>query len=288
MKMLDIKRTIEEVIAIYSIEENIIDTYVEGVTDKLIIENYYEYKGCNKSIIEIDDIDFSEIRNKYSDLDLKSNKDKLIALSRLLVDSNVNSDIKCVIDRDFDGILTPMHTDKHLFYTDFSCMESYILCKENINKILKIGIKNFPYETELVINEIKKVIFILFLMRLINKNFGFNFVFPKIENNININKNSGECIIDFFEYLNKYINVNKLINQKAEILEFAIENYEKFKNGDIRFYMNGHDFIEVLFLYINKIKNTANFKLDNFERAIYLSVQPNYLDKYALFGQLAS
>lgn len=284
--MLDVKRTIEETIAIYSLEEDIADTYVEGITDKLIIENYYEYKDYNNNVVEINDIDFSEIQNQYIDLELKSNKDKLIAFSRVLLENNINSNIKCVVDRDFDGILAPMHNNKYILYTDFSCMESYILCAENINKILKVGIKNFPHDTDLVINEIKKIIFILFLMRLINKYFKFDFTFPKIENNINVNRNSGRCDMDLFEYLDKYINVNRLSNQKSEILTFAKENYEKFRNGDIRFFMNGHDFIEVLFLYINKIKNTVNFKLDNFERAVYLSVQPNYLDEYFLFGQL--
>lgn len=40
--------------------------------------------------------------------------------------------------------------------------------------------------------------------------------------------------------------------------------------------MNGHDFIEVLFHYINKIKNTANFKIENFEKVVYVAIQPDY------------
>ena len=41
--MLDIKRNIDEIIAIYTLEKDIVDIYVEGITDKLIIENYFEY-----------------------------------------------------------------------------------------------------------------------------------------------------------------------------------------------------------------------------------------------------
>ena len=83
----------------------------------------------------------------------------------------------------------------------------------------------------------------------------------------------------------KYINTNKLSHQKEEILAFTDEII-KILPIDVRFKMNGHDFIEVLFHYINKIKNTANFKLNNFERAVYLSIQPNYLDDYRLFEKL--
>jgi len=40
--MLDIKRKLDEIIAIYSLEEEIVDIYVEGPTDKFILDNYYE------------------------------------------------------------------------------------------------------------------------------------------------------------------------------------------------------------------------------------------------------
>jgi hypothetical protein len=50
--------------------------------------------------------------------------------------------------------------------------------------------------------------------------------------------------------------------------------------------MNGHDFMEVLFNYINKIKNTPNFRLENFERAMLLAIQPNYLEDHSLFQGL--
>ncbi len=52
--------------------------------------------------------------------------------------------------------------------------------------------------------------------------------------------------------------------------------------------MNGHDFIEVLFHYINKIKNTANFKIENFEKPFYVAIQPDYFDQYQMFNKLIS
>ncbi len=285
--MLDVKRTLNEVIAIYTFEKDIIDVYVEGITDKFIIDNYFEYINCNKSVTEIDDIDFSTEQENFPNLDLKSNKNKLIALSMLLTNNNIDSKIKCIIDRDFDGILTPVQKDSHILYTDYSCMESYLCCQNYIGKILKIGIRNFPHNTDLVIEEVSKVVSILFIIRIINEKFRFGISCPKIESHISVDKKTGICNISFEKYIEKYITTNKLSRQKEEIIAFAQEVIKNLP-ADMRFNMNGHDFIEILFHYINKIKNTVNFKLENFERTFYLSIQPNYLDDYNLFKELKS
>ena len=280
--MLDIKRKLDELIAIYLFEDQLLDIYVEGPTDKFIFENYCEYKNLNKSIIEIDNIDLSELAEFYPELNLKSNKDKLIALSRTLEKNQIKSNVKCIVDKDFDGILQPFEINNFLFYTDYSCVESYLFCKKHIEKLTKIGIKNFPHETETIITEVSKVLLGLFILRMINKKFNFNFAFPKIENNIQVNKSTGICNFQFENYLEIYIKSNKLISKKAEIQKF-VNDISLELDTDYRFNMNGHDFIEVLYNYINKIKNTANFKLSNFENALFLTVQPNYLEDYNLF-----
>ena len=285
--MLNIKRNIDEVIAMYLLEKELIDIYVEGPTDKYVIENFCEYKELKRVVIEIDDIDLAYAQEIYKDLNLKSNKDKLIALSRLLSENNVTANVKCLVDRDFDGILTNLVVNTHILYTDYSCIESYVFCKKHVKKILEVGIKNFPYGPEIILQEISTVLKGLFTMRLLSKHFNFSYKFPKIDNNISIDKATGICIFDFQSYLDLYINVNRIKDKKDEIQQF-VDKINLLMTNDIKFYMNGHDFIEILFTYINKIKNTRNFRLENFESAVYLAIQPNYLDDYDLFKKIAS
>ena len=78
--------------------------------------------------------------------------------------------------------------------------------------------------------------------------------------------------------------INKIKNLRAVDI---VEINEKL-DSDLRNTMNGHDFIEILFLYINKIKNSIGFKLVNFERAFLLSMQPDYFDEYPLFELIAA
>lgn len=281
-----LKRKLEELIAIYSLEDELEDVYVEGPTDRFILENYFEHKKPIMLFYEIDDIEIYEHQEQFPDLDLRSHKDKLIALSRILSKINIESRVACIVDRDFDDILQPLESNAHLYYTDYSCMEAYFFCKSYILKFTKIGIRNFPHSPEVIISEVGKVLRSLFIMRMVNKHFSYSFSFPKIENHMPVVRATGVCGFNFENYLETYINLNRLKADKESIFKFIDEISGKLSE-DPRFNMNGHDFVEVLYSYINKIKNTPNFKQDNFEKALFLSIQPNYFDDYHLFMSLA-
>lgn len=285
--MNDNKRKFEELIAIYTFENELGDIYVEGPTDKLVIENFLEYKRLNTNVIEINTIDFTDIQQKFNDLDYRSNKDKLIALSRVINQINTKCNIKCIVDRDFDGIINPLEKNKILYYTDYSCIESYFLSKKHIEKLLKIGIRNFPHSSEIIIGEISKVLTAMFILRYVNKHFNLDNKLPKLDNCMVINKKTGTCTFSLESYIITYINTNKLKSKSNDILIF-IEKLKKLIPNDVRYSINGHDFVEVLFNYINKIKNTPNFRLENFEKAVFLAIQPDHLEEYFLFKKLES
>lgn len=284
--MLDLKRNITEVISLYMFEEEIADIYVEGPTDKSIIENYLEYKDINKNVIEIETIDFDAYKDKFDDLDLRSNKNKLIAFARILQEEKVKNKINCVIDKDFDELIENIEENNHITYTDFSCIESYFYDEKNISKILKVGIRNFPFDGNHTLKEIKNVIMFIFILKYAKVNFNLNSTLPKIDSNIKIEKKLGTCQLNESDYLSKFINSNKLHLMEDDLKKFLSQKSRELKS-DYRNYMNGHDFIEILYHYINRIKNTPNFRQENFERAVYLSVQPDHLDKFELFQKLS-
>lgn len=283
--MFDNTKKIDELISLYTLENELFDFYVEGITDKLILDNYNNYKKKNLKIIEIDTIDFSDYN--FDDLDFTSNKDKLIALSRILISHQTKSNVKCLIDNDFDGILSPIETNLNLIRTDYCCIESYFLCRKIIQKFIDFGIRNFPHDTDLIINEIGNVLRYLFIIRLVKVKFNLNVTLLKIENNIIIDKQSGKINFSIDNYLTKFIQANNLNDKKSEILKFVQETKINL-NSDFKNTMNGHDFIHILFLYINKIKPSTGFKHDTFEKAFLLSLQPNHFDDFDLFKLIAS
>lgn len=279
-RMKEYSRTIAELISLYTLESDLIDLYVEGITDKLIIDNYNEYKNLEVNTIEINNLDFTGV--DFEDLDFESNKDKLILLSRILTANQIVSKVHCLIDKDFDGILKPLEQNKYLLRTDFCCIESYFFSRKVIQKFIDIGIRRFPFDSDLILEEVGSVLRCLFIMELIKLHFNLNFSLLKIENNLKVIRSSGKVGFNFEDYLSKFILANSLTSKKNEIFEFK-EKIEKNLDADCRNTMNGHYFIEVLFLYINKIKSAPSFNLLSFERAFLLSLQPDHFEEYKLF-----
>lgn len=277
-------RTIDELISLYTLESELFDLYVEGINDKLLIDNYLSYKSSDLQVIEISNLDFTGIT--FEDLDFTSNKDKLIALSRVFLNNNISAKIQCLVDTDFDGILSKPEKNKFLIRTDYSCTESYYLCRNIIQKFIEIAIRRFPFDTDHLMNEIGKALKGLFIIRLVKLKFNLNSKLLKIENNLNVCKSDGCVNFNFNEYLEKFIIANNLKSKRVEIFEF-ISHIESRLDSDIRYNMNGHDFIEILYLYINKIKSSTGLKLDTFERVFLASLQPNHFERFPLFKLLA-
>jgi hypothetical protein len=278
--MLDNSRTIDELISLYTFENELVDFYVEGITDKLILDNYNLYKNSCTKIIEIETLDFGGV--DFKELDFKSNKDKLILLSRILSANAIKSKVHCLTDKDFDGIINIPEKNKHLLQTDFCCMESYFFCRKTVQKFIEICIRDFPFQTDHIIEEIGRVLRCLFIIRFVNFKLKLNCANLKIDGNLNVKKVDGTIGFNFDDYLNKYIIANNLSKDKQKILDSVAEIIDKLDN-DNRNTMNGHDFIEVLYLYINKIKSSTGFKLATFERAFLVSNQPDYFEEYPLF-----
>lgn len=281
--MSENSRTINELISLYTLESDIIDFYVEGINDKFLIDSYVDYKKLEIKTIEIGELDFTGI--DFQELDFKSNKDKVILLTRILSEYKISSNVKCLIDTDLDGILKAIESNDYLVQTDYCCMESYYYCEKILGRFIEVGIREFSFKADFILNEIAKVLRGLFMIRLIKLKFNFNCNLLKIENNLVINKDNGKIEFNFEDYLSKFIIANGLTSHKSEILEFITEINERV-DSEIKNTMNGHDFIEVLFLFVNKIKSSLGFKFVPFERAFLLSLQPNHFDGYPLFDSL--
>jgi hypothetical protein len=284
--MKDIKKTHKEIIALYKLENSMRDIYVEGNSDKVFIENFLRAKQQRRKVILIEIVDFSGIEPDYLEgLDMDSNKNKVLVLSKLIADKVPNTSVRCIVDRDFDEYVHTIDNNK-LFRTDFSCLESYLYCEAVIDKFAEMGIGEFPFASKFVLNQLQTVLKSLFCLRLLRE---LNFKPAKlveISNNLVINKSKGTIGFNEDEYLEKFILKNSLATKRQDIRQKYFELKGRL-NLEIRHHMNGHDFLEILFLYINKIKNTQNYRQENFCRSIFLTVEPQMVENYSLFRKIA-
>ncbi len=283
--METLKKKHVEILALYKLEKDIKDLYVEGNTDRVFFEYYLKNKKCNKKIITAEVIDFSELPKEYSNgLDLNSNRNKLLVLSKLFNDNLPSTNARCIVDKDFDDYIKIIDNNK-LLKTDFSCLEAYLYCEEVIDKFINIGIGNFPFKASFIINQLACVLKPLFCLRLLRE---IKFASAKlldIDGNLSIDKKSGTINFDTNDYLDKFILKNNLTSKRKDIHDSFIELDNKL-NLEIRHHIHGHDFLNIFFLYVNKIKNTHKFKEENFPRSLFLSVETPMLENYPLFKNI--
>lgn len=284
---MEVRKKINEIIALYRLESELCDLYVEGQIDKQFIENYLKTKNKPKKVIPIELIDFAELpENKKYGLDIKSNRDKVLILSQLVQESNPKSKVKCIVDKDFADFIQTMQNEK-LLMTDFSCLEAYLFCEEVIQKFLEIGLANFPNDGKNVISELEKVLKPLFCIRLLRE---LNFKeaqLLKIDSHLRVNKKDATINFDIEDYLKKFILKNNLSKQQNNIFSIYQKLMDRF-TFDIRNYIHGHDFITIFYLYINAIKNTSKYKEDNIDKVLFLTAESQMLDRYGLFSRILS
>jgi hypothetical protein len=280
--METLKKKHHEIIALYKLEKELKDIYVEGNCDKVFFENYLKNKKCIKKIVPIQIVDFTELPIEYHEgLDMNSNRNKLVILSKLLQDNIPDTNVRCIVDKDFDDYLKSISNSK-LLKTDFSCLESYLFCEDVIEKFLMIGIGNFPVNAAFVLEQLSTVLKSLFCLRLLRELKFRSAQLVEIDGNLSITKQDAKINFSEHEYLNKFIGKNKL----TKLSEQIIQDYNELKlslNMEIRHHIQGHDFIDVFFLYVNKIKNTAKYKEENFDRTLFLTVENQMIEDYPLF-----
>ena len=184
------------------------------------------------------------------------------------------------------GVGNPLQVlNNILLKTDFSCLESYLFCEPVIEKFLKIGIGNFPFPTKFILTELSKVLKSLFCLRLLRELKFRSAQLLTIDGNLSINKQEGTINFDEIDYLEKFINKNSLADKKVKIFKDYNELKAKL-NLEIRHYINGHDFLDIFFLYINKIKNTPKYKEENFSRTLFLTCESSMVEEFPLFKSL--
>lgn len=279
------KRLISEVIALYSLEETLKEVYVEGNNDKRFYQNYLYSKEIQGNFVSITTIDIASADEKYTrELDLNSNKNKLIVLSRIFDAQAKKFSIKCLVDRDFDDYIES-DENEYLWRTDFCCLESYLFCGEIKRKFIDFALGDFPIELKTIISEIGRVTRFLFGIRLWREINEPSYQLLEIAGNLKIDKNTGEINLDEADYINKFIHKNGL-NQNRDKIKEELKELQDRLDEDVRFAMNKYDFLNTFFLYVNKIKNTPNYREKSFCNSLYLTPESSHLEKHPLFQQI--
>jgi len=281
------RRKISELLVLYFLEPELRDIYVEGISDKCVIKRFLESNSSSVNIIEINDIDFSEL---YIDKPyLKANcKKKIIELSQQLETNFSDSlnGIMCIADRDFDDFLNLIIINSFLNYTDLSSIELYFYNENSLNIFFGNMLHDFPFQSKDVLNQLLPILNKIFniklsLLDLFGPEYEVNsFDFKRL---VKINKNNGTISFDPYEYINRYVNAHSLIPSQKKIIEEKFKKLSQETSNDLKLKIRGHDFIALFYFFIDKIKNNVNINLETLERVVILCIDLIYIDDFELF-----
>lgn len=285
---MDIKRSIEELSAIYAVEPEIRDVFVEGATDKLFIEWYLCKKGIdNVSVYTIELIDISdEVLSKHN-LRLGSNRCRVIALSCELEERcGPDCNVICIADRDFEDYCPSVGMNSYLSFTDGNALELYAFTPSVIEKFLLVALGGFPLSTKNFIDTVGNILNRIFAIRLTNERLRWGMSWIPFTRYINVSRTRIEFMED--DYIRAYLQKNNKWDKKKEFQCALAETtnmlpYEQ--NRKIR----GHDLAELTLLLVRKLRSERNFgNCETIEGCLLTTIEASDLDTQHLFDRVAT
>lgn len=285
------RHTLEELVARYELEPDLCDIYVEGTTDKNLIEWFLKQKEQqNFTIYVIDTVNIPVERLNELELN-NNNRDRVITLALELQNqlSKIPSHLTCIADKDFDWLFQKNYECDILLFTDYSSLEMYLFNEKVLDKFmtLALGLSNQPVNE--ILNNLSKVLEELFLIRATNEALDLNMTWLK-------EKDLGKCCsvkgtaidLQTESFIVKYLNKNNQYKNQS----IFVTKLQELKTNTIterRCKIRGHDFINVLCWYItNKLaRNKKEFHAPkNVAVNLLLCVEAEELAKEHLFQRL--
>ncbi|MDA3953770.1 MAG: hypothetical protein PF485_08990 [Bacteroidales bacterium] len=269
-----VKRKLSEVLFMYSVEPELKDVYVEGITDKLCFEEVLLDNEINFK--EIDSIDFSELYTEDPSLK-RNNRKKIVALSEKLSLSFHNNlkYVSCIADLDYDYFSDVVSWNYYLHYTDYASMELYLFNEPTLDHFFNNILHGFPFSSSIVIQSLSDALVNLFFVRLSIKRLfedaGNEITFVELKRSIAIVKDTGEITFNPLDYIQKLLNSNNL-NAKYQLVVDYFNQISSNRSIENRVQIRGHDFIYLFYILVDKVKNSTRINEDTLDRVLQVCI----------------
>jgi len=281
-------RKIEELIVRYELEPKIRDVYVEGSSDKSLIDWFLKEMGIDGVVVyEIStvEIDAEKVAEHGEE---NNNRGRVITLAYEMESmfGNEALQITCIADNDFDLILNKKYDCGLILFTDYSCLEMYLFKENCMDKYFKLCLQGFSVNVNEIMDCLSKVLQEVFLIRLANKVLGLNMTWITFDRCCSVSDKG--IILDVDDYITRYLNSNGWPVKKKEFFA-VIEDWRPRLRNDCRCQMNGHDFMELLAWFISK--HGIDRRLYDTEvvcRSLYGCIEIEDLKSEMLFKNLVS
>lgn len=277
------RRTVAELVCIYELEPSLRDVFVEGPSDVSLLRWFCQEHGIRNAAIY--DIDSIHIPGSLSATGGARQRTITLAAQLSAGMASPTSQATCVVDSDLDAFLSAGISYPSLLYTDFTSFEMYLFDAKVLAKFLSLVLR-LHISAEVVLDQIYPILKELFLLRVANHLLKLNLQGFACDRCLSFK--DGRLLFDRQEYVQRYMNKNNRLNQVNEV-ETVVENFRAIAEGDPRFHVHGHDFLDVLEWYVRNLgtQSTKDTKA-LVQKSLWGCLDAAHLSTFTLFVVLVS
>ena len=184
-----------------------------------------------------------------------------------------------VADKDFDHFLGSSIQSSSLIYTDFCSMDGYLIDDTVMEKFLRLCVGDDSTSPGDAISALADAAEGLFFARLANETMSLGLTWIKYDRLLSSSQRYVD--LDFFTFCTRLLNSNACMEREDEFLEEVTRN-RIAKPADHRDWINGHDFINLLYWVNRRSFSTAR----DLERAIRGCLEVVHLSQFSLFQEI--
>jgi hypothetical protein len=246
------RRTLAELVALYSLEPRVRDVVVEGAKDATVVRLFARERGLAN--VTVRDVSSIEVPGELCiDAGLPdSNRGRVLAVARRVEDmcGVSSSQLTCIVDADFDHVVVGGTAHgAAVIATDGTCMEMQLVSEPSVQRVLDaLGVAMVAGE---VLDLVAPVVHRLFCLRLANHVLGLELTWVTAERCCDLSSDGRTIILDESQLVSRYLNTKGRLGERAKLLELA-NRVETPPAEQFQTTSNGHDFLRMVGWLIRK------------------------------------
>jgi hypothetical protein len=285
--IMERRKEIHELIALYTLEPRLRDIYVEGTYDKVLIDWFLidqHIEGI--CVYSVDAINVpNELLTRHG-LNADCNRSRVIALSKELV-ANLPEGLKilCVADRDHEDYLPSGHGNCYLEFTDYTSADLYLWRNRTMQKLLSLVLGGFQMSADHIMADIVGILQEVFLLRLTNIALDWNMKWIPFMKYVQIRENITFSSGSFCE---AYLRKNGKWPRRSEF-DHKLADLRADLKEDPRRCIRGHDLIDLLYYAVKKLRKSRGFNnVETFQGAFTGCLEAQDIRDEMLFQRVSA
>ena len=283
------RRTVNEILARYELEPLLRDVFVEGPSDRVLLElAFRSRKDCfGIRAYEVDTVDVPSELLEARSLG-SSNKNRILALADELAGrsrGSLRGSVVCLADRDFDEILGTRRDYELVVYTSHLSLDGVLISRIVLDKLFSMVLLGFPQSAETFMGQLLPVLEERVLQRLAATELGLCVTPPKLSR---VSTFDGRRLsFEGATFVKRFLEKANAVHLKEEFKQ-SVERHRREICGRGSRHLHVEDYVELLHHCARSVKPRLIPEYSRFRRFLFGLVDAEMLAELPEIQEIAS